>query len=252
MANAALSFLAAAIGGAAGAFAVARLAPPTAEVASGDAVPVDELRAEVREVRALLARPPSLAPADRASSSPTPTTATSAAAGVDPAALPAAGSQLETAIERAVTAALDRRAEKEKAEKEEARAPRKKMALAEVAREINLTGAQEDAVRRAYAEATERALRMLAAPDGDPEAVRRELESARDDPSKRMALMGKYMPKALANLGELGALQVERDEKIRKAVGADNVTKMKRYRIAEEDPFNFDADVSVGISADGR
>ncbi len=159
---------------------------------------------------------------------------------------------LEAAVAKAVETSLEKRAEADKAAKAAANAPRARKSLAEVARELDLTSSQEDAVRQAYRDATDRMLKVMAEPESDAETLRRELEAAKGDQGKTMGLVTKYMPKFLTKFGDVISIQAERDAKIRTAVGADKVEKLDRYRIEEEDPFGLDGNVSVGVSAGDR
>jgi len=156
-------------------------------------------------------------------------------------------------VETATAAAFAKRDEDEQAERKAKSAAKKRVPLAEAARELNLSASQEDAVRRAYEEATERFLKAMTEPDGDPVALRRELEEARGDSTKKAALTGKYIGKFMTKLGDFMTIGAERDAKIAKAVGNDNVGRLQRYQIEEEDPFGWNGtDVSVGVTTTGN
>src|SRR5262245_28386508 len=255
-----LPFLAAVLGGAAGTFAVLRLDRVTASGAAEatlDARSPDDLRREVADLRKALERSGAVAPAGAPPllGRPEAPTGASAAGGASSDVLPFSKTDLEAAIEKATAAAFERRDErdKEQAEKAKKSAAKRRVALAEAARELNLSSSQEDAVRRAYDEATERFLKAMTDPDGDPAALRRELEDARGDKAKKAALTGKYMGKFLTKIGDFMTIGAERDAKIAKAVGNENVGKMQRYQIEEEDPFGWNGtDVSVGVTTSGN
>ena len=254
MRQAFLSFVAGLLGGGLGAVAATRWIPggrggqeaPTAAEASS----LDDIREQLRDLRALADRPKELA-------APAVSPAARPGAGTGPASDAAAGAPspaLADAIEKAVAAGIDRARKQDPgafgAPKLEAK---KKASLAEVSRELALSSAQEDDIRRAYAEATEKFLKIVAEPDSTPDAIRRELEEVRNDPAKRTALTFKYMPKVLGKLGDFMAIQADRDAKIHKALGKENVPKYEKYKVTEEDPFGLDGDsITVGASVGGN
>lgn len=253
-----LSALAGLLGGALGAFAATRwLAGPEGRTpsASSDSVGLDDLREQLREIRAVLDRPRELAVA------PTAVARSGAAAGPasgrkDDAAAPSgrASPELEAAIERAVAAGIESARKQDPAAFAPAKPEGKKHAtLSEVARELALSSAQEDDIRRAYADSTDRFLKVMAEPETTPDALRRELEEAKGDVGKRTALTFRYIPKMLGKIGEVMAIQSERDQRIHKALGPDNVAKYEKYKVAEEDPFGLDGEnVAVSVGAGGK
>lgn len=242
-------FVAAALGAAGGTYAVQRFAPPAtvpAPTAEGGADA--GVKAELVALRRWLERPGAVT---------APGTLAAAPRAGDPAPTATGGTaltaaDLEAAVSKAAEASLERRAEAEKVAREAEDAPKPRRPLAEVARELNLSSAQEDAVREAYREATDRMLKVMAEPESDAETLRRELEAAKGDPAKSAGLMTKYMPKFLTKIGDVMTIQMERDAKIRKAVGPENVGKFEGYKLEEEDPFGLDGDVTVGVRAGGR
>lgn len=258
MSRFAVPFLAALLGAAAGTYAVNRLAPPPTTSVPSDAgsAPDADLRAEVAAIRRWLERPGATGAPGTLAASPSagPAGATAGGAAVGgpaDAARPMTQADLEAALAKAVETTLAKRAEADQAAAEAAKAPKPKKSLAEVARELNLSSAQEDEVRQAYREATDRLLKVMAEPETDAESLRRELEAAKGDQGKTMGLVTKYMPKFLTKLGDVMSIQMERDTKIRKAVGNDVAHRLEGYRIEEEDPFGLDGDVSVGVRAGG-
>lgn len=248
-------FLAALLGASAGTYAVLRFAPPTppAAPAAGETATDGDVKAELAAIRRWLERPGAVRAPGTLAASPTGP----AGAGAAPAGTAADGSRpitaadLEAALAKAVEATLEKRAEADKAAAAAEKAPKPRKSLAEVARELNLSSAQEDAVRQAYREAGDRLLKVMAEPESDAETLRRELEAAKGDQGKTMGLVTKYMPKFITKLGDVMSIQAERDEKIRKAVGDENVQRLDGYRIEEEDPFGLDGNVSVGVRAGG-
>ena len=120
------------------------------------------------------------------------------------------------------------------------RTPRKKMNLADASRDLGLSAAQEDDVRRAMADYESKMLGLLAGEDGDTEAVKADLAKLREDPNQAMAVMGKYMPRIFPKMGDFMKLETERRTAINEAVGEDNARKMQRdYEIEELQPFGM-------------
>ncbi len=248
-------FLAAAAGGALGTLVAARL---DGRSASSTTVAAEaggsEVREELAALRRLLERPTPLAAVPR-SGDPTGGGTAGAAPGGSPSV--AAGTavtreDLRSAVEEAVARGLERVEAQRKEAEAAAKAPKKRVPLAEVARELALSGAQEDAVRRAYAEATEEFLEAMAKPESDAATLRRELEEAKDDPSKQVGLITKHAPKFLTKLGDFMAIEARRDEKIRRAVGPETARKLDGYDLEEENPFGFGEGATVGFQVDAK
>lgn len=250
-------FVAALLGAALGAGVATRLSPARDVPAEVGAVDLSDLRADLKaELAALRAR------LDRSGNGPAAPLAAGRSATVEPppATAPAAdglpsaaaSSAWESAVARAVETAFERRAEAERAAKAEAEQPKARRPLADVARELALSSSQEAEIRGAYRDAVERMLKVLAEPESDAETLRRELEDARGDRGKGVAVMARYMPKFLTKLGDVMAIQAERDQRIQSALGPEQARKWPGYRIAEEDPFELGGDVSVGVGAGGR
>lgn len=245
-------FVAALLGSAVGAVASARWLVPSrsaSDAPAADSAATDDLREQLREVKALLDRPREL-------SAPVPNAANRAGAApdADRAAAGRPSAELEAAIAKAVTAGI------EAARKQDASLlaalkpePKRKVTLAEAARELALSSAQEDEIRRAYTESTDRFLKLVAEPDSTPDAVRRELEEAKGDVAKRTGLMVKYMPKMLGKIGDFMSIQMERDARIHKALGRENVPKYEKLSVLEEDPFGMDgADFSISAGSEDK
>lgn len=131
---------------------------------------------------------------------------------------------------------------------------RKRMKLADAASELELTGAQEDELRQIYSDTYENMLKLVAGEDGNVEDVRRDIESVRDDPSKAMSVMGKYMPKIFpAKIGDFIKLRTDQDTKVRQAIGDEKATKLRRnYDIEEANPLPIGGRVQVGGMMGGR
>jgi hypothetical protein len=260
MVRVALGLVAGLLGGVGGALAVRGLAPCETEVApapGGDRV--DRLLDAVAAIQRRLdaAGPAPLAassPAAGGGGAPSLAAASSLASGAPSAgpgaAYAAGGGDLEAlvsrAAEKAAEAVLARQGEAKAAADREAE--KKPATLAQVAHDLGLSASQETEIREAYRDSTERMLRLVAEPDGDPEALRRELLEARGNQAKRTALMLKHMPKVMGKLPDFMGIQAERESRIHKALGSEeNVAKYGRYEVAEEDPFGFSGTrVSVG------
>jgi hypothetical protein len=249
-----LPFLGSLLGAALGVVLVQRFSPahPTTEV--GGEAGEDGLREQVAELLRRLPPRTGLAPAPVAGPSGSSASGTGGAAGTGtfPAAPSViAATDLDALATRLAQAMEDRRLEREKSDKEKERARRQRRPLADVARELQLSGAEESDVRRAYEEAAERMLKLMAEPESDAETLRRELAAVKGDPAKRMATMTKYMPKFVSKLGEVMAIQAETESRIVKAVGAEKAAKLQDYQLEEEDPFGMGGEVNVGVTAGG-
>jgi hypothetical protein len=248
MSRFAVPFLAALLGASAGTYAVLRFAPPTPPAAPAAGVPATDgdVKAELAAIRRWLERPGVVDAPGTLAASPK----RAAGASADDVR-PLTSTDLEAAVAKAVETTLAKRAEADEAAAAAAKAPKPRKPLAEVARELNLSSAQEDAVRQAYRDATDRLLKVMAEPETDAESLRRELEAAKGDQGKTLGLVTKYMPKFITKLGDVMSIQMERDQKIRKAVGTENAGRLEGYRIEEEDPFGLDGDVSFGVGGGG-
>ncbi len=117
---------------------------------------------------------------------------------------------------------------------------KKKVTLAEVARELEMTQSEEEAIRELAEEFSDKMIGLLTTEDETKEQVIEELQAAKDDPTKQMALMGKYMGRAMTNLPKLmetmGSLQT-RGVKI---LGAERWGKFERdYEVTDLDPYGL-------------
>ena len=125
---------------------------------------------------------------------------------------------------------------------------RQRVSLSEAAKQLELSTNQEEQLRELYGDLENEVYTMLAGKDGDPEDVRRDVQTAKDDPSKTMEVVGKYIPKAMSNLGGFMALEVKRQQRTTEIVGPEKADRMRReFSIEEQDPlgmeggFNFRA-----------
>jgi len=130
---------------------------------------------------------------------------------------------------------------------------KKKVTLAEAAVELELSGRQEDELRRIYDDSERRMLALLAGPDGDPEEVRREIQEAAKSPAGAGTIIGKYAPRLISNLGEVMTIQAEREASIAKSLGPEKTKQLASGYEVEEGSFlglgggrmNFGASVEV-------
>ena len=145
---------------------------------------------------------------------------------------------LLTRVDERVAAAVDKKIDELQAEGVRVgagRAPgKKKMTLAEAAVELELSGQQEDELRRIYEDSERRMLALLAGPDGDSEEVKREIQDAAKSPAGAGKIIGKYAPKLIANLGEVMTIQAEKEAAIAKTLGPEKTKQLESgYEVAE-------------------
>jgi hypothetical protein len=246
-----IALLAGLAGGAGGALAVRLLTDgrPEAAAASDDGV-LRDVRDRLVAIEARLARPKaSLADAgDPARGGAGPGGGPSVGPGTTSSGdvVSIARADLEAMAERAAEVALEKNA---KTRKEAAAEPvKKRVSLADASRELQLTGAQEDELRRFYAEQTDKYLKLFAEPEGDAESLRRELDAAKDDAAKKAAIATRLIPKMFTKLGDVMALEVEKNARMTKIVGAEKAAKLERYDVVEEDPWGIGQAFTVGTT----
>jgi hypothetical protein len=168
----------------------------------------------------------------------------------DPAAL--------AVVRQAVKAELDAHALAEAAKSAEAKDAKaaepgkKRLALSDAARELDISAAEEADLRRIYGDAQEKYFKILAGPDGDVEAVRRDVEDARKDPKKAPLLMAKYMPKALPRIGEIIQVSMEQNAAVQAAVGTDKAARLESdFDVIEANPIGGGGGLTVGTTIRG-
>ncbi len=156
------------------------------------------------------------------------------------------GQALRKALREEVVAALDTRIEAlEKAGKAAAApaaapegAKKRRVALAEAARELALSSDEEAALRKIYADAEEKMLKVVAGPEGDVEAVRKDLEDAKRDPKRRGIVMMKYMPKMLPRIADVMQVELEKQAAVEETLGADKAARLEsEFNVIEGDPL---------------
>jgi hypothetical protein len=249
-----LALVAGMLGGAVGALAVDLIGGRTAS-STGDPAPTPAgLTADLRELAERMARieralPAETAPEARLQGRPDdPVTAEAAAL----AANEAAEAQLQR-IEERVTAAAERAfAKLEERREKPAPAPdrKKRMTLAEVSAEIGLSREEESEIRRIYEETGEKLLKVLAEPDGDVEAVKRDLEAAAKTERGRNVVMMKYLPKILPKIGDVLSIQADRESRVAATLGPERAERYERFDVVEADPYGFGG--NVRMEARGR
>jgi len=153
--------------------------------------------------------------------------------------------RLEPHVKTQVEAAVKALTEKKPDETPRGMRGRPRKELAEVAAEIGLSASEEDALRRIYADSEEKIFAIMAKPDGDVEQVRRDIDAFKNDAAARPKLVQKYMPKFLMNVGDMMAVEQERQTAIVEAVGEDKAAQLNRYDVVEANPI----DMSVGFQA---
>lgn len=145
---------------------------------------------------------------------------------------------LQPKIEAAVEEKFDELASRDDPAPEP-RQRKKRMALADVAAEVGLSAGEEDALRQIYANSTDRFLKMMAGPEGDVEQVKQDFEAFRSDEKQRPTLMKKYVPRFITNVGEMMAIEADKETQVREAVGDEKADALDAFNIEEESPFDL-------------
>jgi hypothetical protein len=244
------ALLAGVLGGAGGALAVRVLFPPTeGSTATTAPAQVDDARlARIEQALAGLAeRGPGLTAAPRPSSGPE--------RGGSPAfALTGPeGEAFKKALREELGTALDQHAAKVRTAGEEAgRAARgeppgrKRMDLAEAAREMGLTADEEHGLRRIYDQSQEQFIKLAAGEGGDVEAVRKDLDEAKRDAKKRPLLFGKYLPKLLPKMGEVIQVRMDQQTQVETLLGAERAQRLERdFDVVEANPLGGGGEMRI-------
>jgi hypothetical protein len=239
--------LAAALGGAGGGFLVHTMAPSGSGGGSlgasggpgSQAALVAQLEGIERRLDTLgagTARGPGLKPGAAALEGTAPRSAPLA---LDEGAVEALAAQLAVRMKDSVKDAVEEAGLGTRGQAPR-RAERKRVSLAAAAKELELSTSQEEALRELYTDMESKVFKMLAGENGDPEEVRRDVEMAKADKSKTFEVVGKYMPKALGNLGGFMALEGERQARTQEIVGPDKARRLQNeFSIEEQDPFGM-------------
>lgn len=147
-----------------------------------------------------------------------------------------------------------REAGEEQAKAGQAREPAKRrVELAEAAREMQLSRAEEEALRGIYADTQDKLMRLLAKDDAELETMRREMDEATRDPKRRPMVMAKYMPRLLPKLGEVISLQMGQQAAIESTLGADRAAQLEsRYDLVEANPMGGGMETRTDVRVDRR
>lgn len=156
--------------------------------------------------------------------------------------------RIEAGLAATVRAAI---AETRATEEAAAEAERpKRLPLAEVAQQLELSRSEEAALRELYEDLSRRGLALLAGEDGNVQEVIDDAAAARAEPAKGIALMGKYLGRVLPKMGEFAALESERQQRTKEIVGPEKSERLEREFIPEErDPLGFADGFRIGVSA---
>lgn len=161
---------------------------------------------------------------------------------------PVAEAALVQRLTPQVEAIAARKVEALQKEKEQAQeqkdAPKPAVTLAEAAAKIGLSAREEDALRQVYRDYEERMLKIVAGEDGDLAELQRDLETAKTDEGARPKLMQKYLPRVLPKLGEVMALEFEKQARIQEALG-EKASRLDEFDIQESHPFGIGGSMRV-------
>jgi hypothetical protein len=244
-----LALVAGLAGGVGGALAVDLASSPRAETLSAsDSRTLREIRDRLDRLEPRTAAPPPVVGSAAPSSSLAVSSRAAEAAGERPEGAPGAAraGDLEAIAARAAELALEKQVARAS---EKAAQKKKRLPLADVARELDLAASQEDELRRIYADTTERYLKVMAEPESDAESLRRELEAAKGDAGKKMGITMRLLPKLLSKFPDLMAIEGEKSTRIAKALGPEKAARFGDYQVAEEDPFDIGGSFSLGATA---
>ncbi|MFV1959423.1 MAG: hypothetical protein ACC662_08425, partial [Planctomycetota bacterium] len=175
---------------------------------------------------------------------PAPGDASSGGAALPPATEAALIARLQPHIERAVEKKLEEIDRRKKEAEEAAARTSKPIPLAEAAAKIGLSAGEEDDVRQIYRDAEEKFLGLLAGENGDPAAVRADLERAAEDKSQRPAIMAKYLPRVMPKLSEVFAIETEKQTRILEAIGKEKAERLAGQNVIEARPFGLGGEIA--------
>jgi hypothetical protein len=242
------AFLLALVGGAAGALAVGlvrgasgtpQAAPPAERgTASGD------VAARLQRIEDALARLDERSERRLQGRAPTAGAGLATGDGTQPSAAEAA---LLDRIEARVADTMEAKW-KELGEKQPPKPPekeKKRLPLADVAAEMDLTASEEASLRQIYAESQDKMYEILTNEGEDPQAIRREIESAKDDPKQRQQLILKYMPRVIPKLGDFMSLEAQKQQRIQTLLGPERAARLDDYDIIEENPLGIGGNTVV-------
>ena len=131
------------------------------------------------------------------------------------------------------------------------RGGRKRVSLEDAARELELSAAEEDELRRIYDESLNKFMKLAAGPDGDVEDVKRDLEQMRKDPASARTLMMKYVPNMMSNIGKVMSISTERQAAVEKAIGVDKARRLNsEFDVIEANPMGGNFRIGASMGAD--
>jgi len=257
MKNATVTLLLGLLGGVVGALLVHALYDVGGDGVSG--TEARSARAVDKDLRARVARLEARAPLLDAGTGPTlagraPVAGATPAVPGAAAALPTATDEaliarLEPHIEQAVEKKLDEIERQKKEAADAASKTKKPIPLSEAAARVGLSAGEEDDVRQIYQDAEDRFLAILAGDDGDPAAVRADLERAAQDKSQRSAVMAKYLPRVMPKLGDVLAIETEKQTRIVEAIGEEKAGRLAEQNVIEARPFGLGGTMRVEANA---
>ena len=216
-----------------------------------DTALLQERIADLERELALLKNPPATLGADA------PARARGTRGGDEAAVVEAVLAKLEDRVDARVTSKFEELAAKEADEGEgkgsRRGSRRKRMSLADAARELELTGGEEDELRRIYEDSMNRFLKLAAGPEGNVEDVKRDLEEAKKNPMAGRGLLMKYVPNMMKNLGEVMAITTDRETAVVKAIGPEKAKKLNEgYDVIEANPLGQGFQIGATMtSSDG-
>ena len=121
-----------------------------------------------------------------------------------------------------------------------ARPRRQRKSLSDVATALELSSAEEEALRQLYAKSQNDFLHLLAGEEGDLDEVKRDLEALRERPEQAPLLMTKYFPRVAKDFGKVFAITQEQNRGVQEAIGAEKAERLRREFVVEEsDPFGL-------------
>lgn len=158
-------------------------------------------------------------------------------------------------IDERVSAAVERRLEelKESAKVKVKKPKKRRVRLAEAARELELSAQQEDDLQRIYETFHTSLFKIAAGKDGDPEEVRREVAAVRGDPMRARSVAETYLTRVLQDIGGMTTAQSKRLEAIREVLGAEKARRLSsEFDIMEGSLLGIFGGASPAVEARDR
>ncbi len=118
---------------------------------------------------------------------------------------------------------------------------KKKITLAELAREMDLSADQEVEIRELARASTDEFLKVLAGEDQTIEDVRRDFEDAKGDPSRQAELATKYVARLMTNLGPVMTAVMKYETGMTKILGPEKKEQFEsKYEVTDLDPLGIE------------